>query len=607
MHEKEMHWKKDERILVLQSKCTEMQECRMYSLYYFARKELFVHSTSIRKLLTLPFILSLLVTLLVACGTNNGNSPSTNVVQASPDKQVFRVPLEGGDFDSLDPALTFGGLGDPFNIMYSGLVTLQDDGSIAPQLATSYQTSPDGLTYTFMLRPGLKFSDGAKLDANDVAYSLNRVLLPATKSAVTGYLNLLKDFDKITSGKIPTLIGDSIIVKDAQTLQLVISKPAAYFLESLTYSTGDVVEQKLIDQYGAKWTDHLAEGGTSGPFKAQSYGHTTALVLVPDSNYFGFKPKIQKIVYTIATDRDSNYKAFQAGQYDIAPVPPALDSIAESKPGWQLVPALSSRFIEMNWLVKPLDNVHIRQALDLAINKDLIIGRIIGKTVTPSNHLVPKGIPGYNEALTGPAGVTGTAGDTTKAKALLQQGMQEEGLTQFPQLSLVYNSAYKAGADTITAIVDEWKAVLGITIKTVGEAPDQMLQDEANTIGKTGPLQMWYGVWGADYPDAQDWLSNFFAKGGQDNFANYGQNNSAAASEQQAVQAELAQADVDQNATERLKLYQDAEQKIVNDVGWIVTYQSAFGYSTNPKLHGWHLNPLGSIATSDWANIYFAQ
>jgi ABC-type oligopeptide transport system substrate-binding subunit len=409
------------------------------------------------------------------------------------------------------------------------------------------------------------------------------------------------------NGKIPTLIGDSIVVKGQDTIALTISKRAAYFLEALTYSTGDVVEQKLVDKYGAKWTDHLEEGAGDGPFKVQSYGHTTALVLVPNPNYYGPQPKLQKVIYQIASDRYSNYKAFQAGQYDLAPIPPALEAVAASKPGYQNVPALASRFIEMNWLVKPLDNVHIRQALDLAINKDLIIGRIIGKIVTPSNHIVPNGIPGYNPALTGPAGVAGTAGDANKAKQLLQQGLQEEGLTQFPTISLEYDNAYKAGADTITAIVAEWKSVLGITIKTVGAQPNQLLQDEANTLGKTGPLQMWYGNWGADYPDAQDWLSNFFGQGGQDNFANYGQNNSTVAKEQQAVQAELAQADADQNQTERLKLYQDAEQKIVNDVGWIVTYQSSYGYSVNPKLHGWHLNSLGSIAASDWANIFFIQ
>ena len=558
-----------------------------------------------KKVLYLPIILYL-VALLAACGNNGSN----NLTAAPSDKQVLREPIEGGDFDSLDPALTAVGLSDPYNLIYTGLVSLQDDGTVAKQLAASYQISPDGLTYTFTLRSGLKFNDGTPLDANDVAYSLNRVLLPATKSPVSGYLSLLKDANKLTSGQISTLIGDSIIVKDPQTISLVISKPAAYFLEALTYSTGDVVEKKLIDKYGTSWTDHLEEGGGDGPFKVQSYGHTSSLVLVPNPGYYAFQPKLQKIVYTIGSDRDSNYKAYQAGQYDLAPVPPNLQQIAKSKPGFHEVSALASRFIELNYLVKPLDNIKIRQALDLAINKDLIIGRVVGSSVTPSNHIVPKGIPGYNSQLTGPAGVTGTAGDQKKAQQLFQQGLQEEGyssVSQFPSLSLEYNNAYKAGEDTITSIVAEWKSVLGITIKTVGVPPNQLLQDQTSTIGHTGPLQLWYSTWGSDYPDAQDWLSNFFGKGGQNNFANYGQNNSSAAPEQQAVQSELERADGDQNQTERLKLYQNAEQKIVNDVGWIVTYQSSYGYAVNPKLQGWKLNPQGTIATDDWANIYFVQ
>lgn len=582
-----------------------MREKHLRTIGTAERWNLSVRLKISKKALYLPIIFCF-VAWLAACG----NNASHNLTAATPDKQVLRAPVEGGDFDSLDPALTTGGLGAPFNLIYAGLVTLKDNGTVANDLAATYQVSSDGLTYTFTLRSGLKFSDGAPLTAKDVAYSLNRVLLPATKSPVSGYLNLLKDYDKVTNGHISTLIGDSIIVKDSQTLSLVISKPAAYFLEALTYSTGDVVEQKLIDKYGTSWTDHLAEGSGDGPFKVESYGHTTSLVLVPNPNYDGFKPKIQRIVYTIASNRDSNYKAYQAGQYDLAPVPPALDSIAKTKPGFQEMSALSSRFIELNYLVKPLDNIKIRQALDLAINKDLIIGHTIGPVVTPSNHIVPNGIPGYNPQLTGPAGVAGTTGDKIKAQQLFQQGLQEEGyssVSQLPSLSLEYNNAYKAGEDTITSIVDDWKSTLGITIKMVGVQPNQLLQDQTSTIGHTGPLQLWYGDWSTDYPDAQDWLSNFFAKGGQNNFANYGQNNSSAATEQQAVQAELARADGDQNETERLKLYQDAEQKIVNDVGWIVTYQSSFAYSVNPKLQGWKLNSLGNIATSDWANIYFAQ
>ena len=128
----------------------------------------------------------------------------------------------------------------------------------------------------------------------------------------------------------------------------------------------------------------------------KSYSHTTGLVLVPNPYYFGFQPKLTEIQYIIAADRDSNYKAFQVGQFDLAPVPPSQEEIAATKPGFQMVPALASRFIGMNYLSKPLDNIKIRQAFALAINKDLIINHIIGKFVTPSNHIVPKGIPGYN-------------------------------------------------------------------------------------------------------------------------------------------------------------------------------------------------------------------
>lgn len=489
-------------------------------------------------------------------------------------------------------------------------MALTDNGTVVDQLAASHHVSADGLTYTFTLKSHLKFSDGTPLTVDDVAYSLNRTVLPATSSIVRNYLDLLKDYDKITHSKIPTLIGDSILVTEPDTISLIISKPAAYFLDALTYSTGDVVEKKLIDKYAAKWTDHLEEGGGDGPFKVESYGHTSSLVLVPNSNYYAFTPKIQKIVYTIASDKDTNYKAFQANQYDLAAVPPALEPIAAIKPGFQFVPALASKFIGMNYLVKPFDNIKIRQALDLAINKDLITGRIIGSVATPSNHIVPEGIPGYNKKLTGPEGVVSTSGNQTKAVQLFQEGLKQEGYSnanQIPALTLNYNISNQTSADTITAIVAEWKQELGITVKPVGVQNNQLLQDVANTAGHAGPLQMWYGVWDADYPDPQDWLTLFFGKGALHNAFNYGQNSSSDAAQQQAVQAEMAQADGLQNFAARVQLYNDAEQKIVNDVGWITIYQSSYIFMVNPKLQNWKLNPLGSIATSDWANIYFAQ
>lgn len=562
-----------------------------------------MQSAARRKGFYLSSILALLVLLLAACGSP---SNSNSLTPAPASKQVFRVPTES-DFDSLDPALTFGGLGDPFNIIYTNLEGLNDNGTVSDQLAASHSVSADGKTYTFHLRTGLKFSDGTSLDANDVAYSLNRAADPATKSGTSAtYLGLLKDFDAFQNGTIKTLIGDSIVVKDPSTIQLILRAPAPYFLEALAYSTGDVVEKSLITKYGTTWTDHLNQGGTSGPFKVQSYGHTSALVLVPNPNYYGFQPKIQKISYVIGSDRDANYKSFQANQFDIAPVPPALDSLAAKKPGYQLVPALATRFIQMNYLAKPFNNIHIRQAFALAINKDLVINRVINtngaKLVTPTYHIIPQGMPGYNPNLKGPANTTGNAGNATLAKQLLAQGLQEDGyssVNQLPPITLEGFNNYKAGIDTINAIVAEWKQVLGVTVNVNNVDPNQQLNDINGTKGN-GHLQMWYDVWGADYADPQDWLSTHFGKNASFNNENYGIN-----AGQQAVQAELAKADIDQNATERIKLYQDAEQKITNDVGWFETYQSSYGYSVNPKLHGWNLNALGSIATNDWANIFF--
>jgi ABC-type transport system substrate-binding protein len=561
-------------------------------------------------LFSLASIFCVLAILLAACGggsnnNGNGNGSPTNLAT----KQVLREPVIGGDYDSLDPALTSGGLGEPINLIYTGLVAADDQGNIHKELADSYQVSSDGLTYTFTLRSGLKFSNGDKLDANDVAYSINRAIDPATKSNVSSYLSLLKDYDKFSGGQVKTLIGDSIIVKDANTISLVISKPAAYFLQALNYSTGDVVNKNLTTKYGAKWVDHLQEGAGDGPFMVKSYSHTTGLVLVPNPNFYGFKPKLQEIDYTITGDRDSTFKSMKAGQFDLAPVPPALDAANKDLPGYQTSPALASRFIGMNYLVKPLDNIKIRQALALAINKDLIIHNIIGTSVTPSNHIILNGIPGYNPNLTGPLGVTGTQGDQAKAKQLFAEGLKEEGYSsasQLPGLTLVYDQSYKAGSDTVAAITNEWKQELGINIKLSGAQPTDLINQEYGTIGNT-KLAMWYGNWGADYEDPQDFTSLFFGKGAQQNSFNYGQNTSSDASAQQAVQADLAKADITQDQATRIKMYQDAEQKLVNDVPYITTYQSSYSYLVNPKLHGWKLYPLGSMATDDWANVYFTN
>src|SRR6266536_1073904 len=291
------------------------------------------------KMTILPMF-AILALLLAACGSSGGTSSSTSSSQpASADKQVLRVAVGATDFGSLDPALVQLAVDyDTLSTVFTGLVEFDNQIHLQDQLAASHSISSDGLTYTFTLKPNLKFSDGTPLTSQDVVYSINRALLPATRSQVAYYLNLIKDFDKITTGKIPTIIGDSLLAPDPSTVKIIISTNAAYFLAALTYPNSYVVEKSLIDKYGTAWTDHLDMGGGDGPFKVQSYNHTKGMILVPNTNYYGPKPKIQKLEYLISGDQDTTYNAYLSHQYDRAAVPPAHLADARTRPDFHEYP-----------------------------------------------------------------------------------------------------------------------------------------------------------------------------------------------------------------------------------------------------------------------------
>lgn len=566
-----------------------------------------------KKLVLLPTFIVLLSMLVAACGGGGGgnNGGNNGGAAAPPDKQVMRYPIGATDFTTLDPALVqLVTDAQAIGTLFTGLVQLDETGKVFDQLAASHTVSSDGLTYTFTLRSGVKFSDGTPLTSADVAYSINRTLLPATKSQVAYYDSLIKDYDKVTTGKIPTVIGDSILTPDANTVKIIISKPAAYFLQALTYQCNYVVEKKVIDQFGTTWTDHLADNGGqggAGPFKVQSYSHTTGLTVVPNSNYYGKQPKLQKIQFNQSGDTNTTYNAYLSNQFDWANVPTA--QLAKAKTRSQKdehdYGILVIRYLSMNYLAKPFDNIKIRQAFALALNKDLLATTVLRGAVMASNHIVPQGMVGYNANLTGPAGVTSTAGDANMAKSLLQQGMQEAGYSTLPAVTFTYYTDNTAIPLIAQAAIQQWKTVLGVSVKPQAVLFDKLIQLTNATVGNAS-LQMWISGWQADYPDPQDWLSTFFEKGADYNESNYGLDpNSSVASEQQQVQSALLQADVNQDENARVQAYNMAEQSIINDVGWIPLYQSEGHAVVNPKLVGNPFeNALEVVSPDNWANIY---
>jgi oligopeptide transport system substrate-binding protein len=571
-----------------------------------------------KKLITrlLPSCLALLAMLLAACGGTTTTTTTTTPSKAPASQQVLNMPFEAAisDLKTMDPALSTDAPSiSGIDLVFTGLVQFDDNLKVQPQLAASYELGSDGLTWTFHLKPNLKFSDGTPLTSADVVYSINRALLPAVKSVVAPvYLGLIKDSDKLNAGKIQTIVGDSLLTPDPQTVVIIANKKAAYFLDALVYSTSYVVEKSVVDKYGATWTDHLGDNGGQGgdgPFMVQSWTHGTNITFVPNPNYYGAKPQLTKLVYPFYKQLDTNFKAYQAGQTDYSGVPSADLAAAKALPNnqYSLVPQLWINYYTMNYLVKPFDNIHIRQAFALAINKDLIVQSVWKNTIIPTNHIVPKGMPGYNPNLTGPDGVAGTSGDTTKAKALLQQGLQEEGwssVSQMPAIKLTYPSGITDADNEVAAIQQMWQTTLGISVKANPEDFNKLLTDSEAALNNPNGLQFWGIAWIADYPDPQDWTTLQFGQGSQYNQINYGQNHSADAATQQQTQQALAAADVNPDQTSRLQAYNQAEQQLVNDVAWLPMEQVAVSQVLKAYVKGMVFNPQLLIPPDDWGNIY---
>ena len=568
---------------------------------------------TLRVLLALIFGLPMIV---VACGSAPTATISETASKAPQDKQVYIDPIRFGGLSklhTLDPALaTDSASVTAIDMISTGLVGLDNKLQVQNQLATSYSISSDGLTYTFHLRPNLQFSEGTPLTSADVAYSINRALTPELKSrAALTYLGLIKDADKLFKGQVKTLIGDSLIIPDPSTIEIILSHRAAYFIQALTYPSSYVVEKSVIEKYGnAGFINHLNEGiGGTGPFVVASYTPGKDIQFVPNKNYYGPQPQLRKVVFPFYPSIDAEYAAFGAKKVDTAQITAAQTSKAKALSGdqYQTVPQLVITYVAFNYLVKPFDNIHIRQAFALALDKDAIVQSTAKDIMIPTNHIVPEGMSGYYPDLTGPTGITSVSGDIKKAKELLQQGLKEENMSSLPPITFtVATNGNSTNRDQVAAMQGMWKNI-GIDV-TVDDVNFLSLNTKLEaSLNNPHGLMMWRLNWVADYADPQDWLTLQFAKDAANNQSNYGQNNAIDVAQQRATQQIMEQADANADQSDRMHQYNQAEQQLVNDVAWLPIDQAILPYATKPCVVGHVYNAAWLTPPNDWANIYISN
>ncbi|MDQ2904438.1 MAG: peptide ABC transporter substrate-binding protein [Ktedonobacteraceae bacterium] len=559
-----------------------------------------------------PLLVCLLALELSACSTS-GVIPLNPLAKAPLNQQVYTDPmLNVPDLTTLDPALA----SDPSSVaavqmIFTGLVQLDDKLRVRPQLAQSWEESSDGTTWTFHLKTHLKFSDGTPLTAKDVAYSLDRALQPATKSTTAPiYLALLRDSDKMLAGTIQTLVNDSILVPDDNTIVLIVRKKAAYFLSMLTSTCSYVVEKSLVAKYGAGLSDHLSEGGGAGPFKVAAYTHGREIDFVPNPNYYGPKPQLRKVVFPFYQQPAKAYQAYQAGRVDVTGVPVSLLANTKKRQDFHQVPQLWINYYTMNYLAKPFDNTAIRQAFALALNKTTIVKSVWKGALQATNHIIPQGMDGYNPALTGPDGTQSLAGNVAAARDLLAQGLKQEGWSsaaQIPPIKLTYATGLVAFDQEVAAMIQAWHQVLGVTVTADPTNYNTLLDEVTAATNNANGLQFWGLAWVAEYPDPQDWLSLQFGKDVPNNNMNYGQNYGSAAAKQQLIQQQIAGADATMQQDGRIQAYQQAEQALVNDVAWLPMEQVTQIFLRKTYVRGMIDNAQSLVPPDDWANIYIGQ
>ncbi len=534
--------------------------------------------------------------------TINQNLPvkaATQTLTLSIDNDSDKVPLD--PIQILDPQTT-----QMDDAIYEGLVQLDNTGHIQPQLAASWQESGDRHTWTFHLRPNLKFSDGSPLTSQDVAFSLDRALDPSLHSPTAKlYLGHLQDAMLRLTKKVPTLLGTSILTFNSTTLVLKTSDPIAFLPSLLTASCALVLEKSLVTKYGARFVDHLHEGGASGPFKVVHRTEPGTIDLVPNPLYAGARPQLTKLSFKFFPN---SYSAYLAGQVALTNLGSSRTSEFSGSNDFHQTPQLVTTYYAMNYLVKPFDNVKIRQAFALALDKQLLADVVHKKSGIATNHIIPAGEDGFNPDLVGPDGGTSLHGDPTGARQLLQDGIQEEGLhsiNQLPPIIFSYEDDPEV-RDEVAVAYERWQAVLGIKVLLQALPTSDLLERVQKSANNSKGLQFWRSSRAASYPDTQDWTLQFGPKT-LDNTVNYGQNRGIFAAKQREVQQMLQEADRETNSVERTRLYHYAEQSLVNDVAWLPLYQQQNQYLLNPSVHSYKPNAMGTIAANDWSQIYITE
>jgi ABC-type transport system substrate-binding protein len=483
---------------------------------------------------------------------------------------VYRYPLRYSP-KTLDPA----GSTETYTVtvvqqLFDGLVDFDRDLNPIPAIARSWRVSRDGRVYTFDLQPGVRFHNGREVTADDVVYSITRLLRPETQSPAAAQFDVIAGAADLRAGRATGLRG--VRATGRRQVEIALEEPYTPFLSLLAMKGAKIVPKEAVEAKEPPF--ERAPVGT-GPFRFVRWDEGKEIIVEANPGYFRGRPYLDRIVYGImpsATDADL-FRDFRSGVFEQATIPADLrdEILADAKVRVVRRPVLGILFYGLNLGRPEWRDRRVREAMQLGLDRAAILSRAPLGPHRPTAGLLPPGLPGYTPDRPVPAG------DPARAQTVLR----EVGAAGRPPTIEVWSAVKSALARAeLAGIGEAWRA-LGVPVEL--RFADDWPQFQA--FLNEGRMSVFRYAWYADIPDPDNVLGILFHSKSRYNYFRYAN---------PEVDRLLDQGRTELDPLRRAEVYRQAESRILADVPVIPFLQLAFEQAYQPYVNGVEVSALGA-------------
>ncbi len=500
-------------------------------------------------------------------------------VPASATNSIHRTA--GAEPPSLDPSLGSGTMAAPaLSDMVEGLVTRGPSKHPEPGCAESWTVSSDRLTWTFHLRPGLQWSDGRPLTADDFVYSYRRLLDPATGASNAGLFLAIRNARKIIQRQLPP---DALGVRapDASTFIVELEFPVPYLLQLLANTQAAPVPKHVIDKLGRDWARPGALV-SNGPYVLTERVPQSYVKLTKNPRYHAAdRVSIDDVYWHPAQDLGAAFRRFRAGEMDVVlnVAPDDLGWVRENQPeALHTGPIHATYLLVLNVSREPLDDVRVRRALSLAIDRDVIANQLLKTGVRPAWSFVSPGIGGYPGRVAAEEGVPAAKRIAEARRLLDEAGFGPENPLTLP---LVYDTQ-EENRKIMIAIATMWQ-VIGVKAEISNvefRAALGALRTRNYAVARSSTFSL--------YDDPNAFLQQYGSQS-PSNWAGW---------RSSAYDQLLEQANAATDAGDRTRLLLEAEEIIAAEVPLIPIYYYQGKVLVAPRVKGWWDGAIGTPPSS---------